>query len=48
MKSLIDITSSPVAGLLDLLLQDKSTKRNIIWATDSYEALGEGFKDKEA
>lgn len=37
-----------MAGLLDLLLQDKSTKRNIIWATDSYEALGEGFKDKEA
>lgn len=47
MNSLIDISSSPVVNLLDLLLQDKSTKRNIIWATDSYEELGDGFQDKE-
>ena len=47
MNNLIDISSSPVVNLLDLLLQDKSTKRNIIWATDSYEELGEGFQDKE-
>lgn len=32
---------------LDLLLADKSTKRNIIWATDTYEELGHGFTDKE-
>ena len=44
---LIDIASPPVAPLLDLLLQDKSTKRNIIWATDTYEELGHGFSDKE-
>lgn len=36
-----------MVNLLDLLLQDKSTKKNIIWATDSYEELGEGFTDKE-
>lgn len=47
MNNLIDISSSPVVNLLDLLLQDKSTKRNIIWATDSYEELGDGFRDKE-
>lgn len=47
MDNLIDITSSPVVNLLDLLLQDKSTKRNIIWATDSYTALGNGFSDTE-
>lgn len=36
-----------MASLLDLLLADKSTKRNIIWATDTYEELGRGFADKE-
>lgn len=29
--------------LLDLLLQDKTTGRNILWATDSYESKGEKF-----
>lgn len=47
MEKLIDIGSSPVASLLDLLLQDKSTKNNVIWATDTYEELGNGFTDKE-
>ncbi len=45
MEKLIDITSYPVANVLDLLLQDKSTKKNIIWATDTYEEYGEGFAD---
>ncbi len=47
MEKLIDIGISPVAPLLDLLLQDKSTKKNIIWATDTYEEFGHGFTDKE-
>lgn len=47
MEKLIDIGSDPVASLLDLLLADKSTKKNIIWATDTYEELGHGFTDKE-
>lgn len=47
MEKLIDIGSSPVAPLLDLLLSDKSTKKNIIWATDTYEEFGDGFTDKE-
>ena len=46
MEKLIDISSYPVVNVLDLLLQDKSTKKNIIWATDTYENLGEGFDDK--
>lgn len=46
MEKLIDISSYPVANVLDLLLKDKSTKKNIIWATDTYEELGEGFTDK--
>lgn len=46
MEKLIDISSYPVANVLDLLLADKSTKKNIIWATDTYEEFGEGFTDK--
>ena len=45
MEKLIDINSYPVINVLDLLLQDKSTKKNLIWATDTYEAFGEGFTD---
>lgn len=47
MDKLIDINSYPVANVLDLLLQDKSTKKNIIWATDTYEEFGDCFSDKE-
>lgn len=34
--------------LLEILLQDKTTKKNIIWATDDYAELGEpyGFKQE--
>ena len=31
--------------MLDLLLCDKTTKKNIIWATDTYENFGRGFYD---
>ena len=47
MEKLIDIGSAPVAPLLDILLQDKSTKKNIIWVTNTYEEYGNGFTDKE-
>lgn len=30
--------------LLEILLQDKTTNKNIIWATDSYEAKGKKFE----
>ena len=30
-------------NLLEILLQDKTTNDNIIWATDSYESRGESF-----
>ena len=45
MERLINISSYSVANVLDLLLKDKSTKKNIIWATDTYEEFGEGFTD---
>lgn len=35
-------------GLLDKLLYDRTTKRNIVWATDAHAELGEAYKkDKE-
>lgn len=36
MENLIDLKGYPVADVLDKLLQDKTTKRNIIFATDAY------------
>ena len=34
---------SRVGKLLDLLLVDRTTGKNIIWATDSYEKYGSRF-----
>ncbi len=34
-------------GILDLLLIDRSTEKNIIWATSAYEKLGEGFGQRD-
>jgi hypothetical protein len=33
-------------ALLDILLLDRTTKKNIIWATDSYEKFGKEYKSK--
>ncbi len=46
MDKLIDISKYPVVNVLDRLLCDKSTKKNIIWATNTYEVYGEAFSDK--
>ena len=35
-----------VGGLLDILLFDQTTKRNLIWATDSYIGRGNSFSPK--
>ena len=45
-QKLIDITSYPIVALLDKLLEDKTTKKNIVWATDAYASFGDGFQDK--
>ena len=47
-EKLIDISGYPTLQALAVLLQDKTTKKNIIWATDTYEELGEGFADRES
>ena len=36
----IQMKTFPVQAVLPILLQDKTTKKNIIWATGSYSALG--------
>lgn len=46
MEELIDIRSYPVRKVLPLLLQDKTTKKNIIWATDSYFEDGKPIDPK--
>ena len=45
-KQSIDIREDYLAindNLLEILLQDKTTNSNILWATDSYESLGAQF-----
>jgi len=45
----IDIKESILrrtGSLLDILLADRTTKKNIIWGTDSYEELGKEFAPK--
>ena len=46
MERLIDFRAPEVQTALPVLLQDKSTKHNIIWATDPPEALRTVADDK--
>lgn len=46
MNKLVDISAYPIKDLLPILLLDKTTGKNIIWATDAYEDLGPGYDDK--
>lgn len=43
MEKLIDLNTYPVKNVLPILLQDKTTKQNIIFATDSYIENGPEF-----
>ena len=44
---MIDIRSYPVRGVLGILLEDKTTGKNIIWATDAYASHGRGYADRD-
>lgn len=46
MNELINISEYPVKDVLKTLLKDKTTERNIIWATDIYAKYGEQYTDK--
>lgn len=45
MEELIQLKSFPVKTTLNILLKDKTTKKNIIWATKSYESFGVQYSD---
>ena len=46
-KNLVDIKENDIIKydkeLLPILLKDNSSKQNIIWATDNYVILGDGY-----
>ena len=41
MQKLIDVTNPIIQNVLSILLQDKTTGKNIIWATDAYQGIDE-------
>lgn len=45
MEELINLKSRYVSVVLEKLLKDKTTDKNIIWATSSYEEFGPEYKD---
>ena len=45
LKELIELQSFPVRTTLKILLKDKTTRENIIWATGSYKEFGEQYAD---
>ena len=48
MEELISLKSYPIENTLTILLQDKTTKKNIIWATNSYkEQFGTEYDAKK-
>ena len=46
MENLISFDQYPVSEVLDLLLKDKTTKENIIFATDNYAAFGPDYSEQ--
>ncbi|WP_243342427.1 restriction endonuclease subunit M [Anaerococcus sp. AGMB09787] len=45
-EKLMDFNSYAIRSTLKRILKDKSTKKNIIWATNTYKNLGPAFDDK--
>ena len=46
LKNYFDFKTYPLAFVLDKLLEDKTTKKNIIWATNSYKEFGDKYCDR--
>lgn len=44
MDDIIQLNSYPLKTTLGLLVKDKATKKNIVWATDGYTQFGELFE----
>lgn len=45
MEELIKLDAYPIRGLVGRLLQDKTTRKNIMFASDSYADYGAGYRD---
>ncbi len=45
MEELIKLDAYPIRGLFRRLLQDKTTRKNIMFASDSYADYGAGYRD---
>ena len=45
MEELIKLDYYPIRGLVGRLLQDKTTRKNILFASDSYAGYGAGYRD---
>ena len=45
LEELIKLDSYPIRGLVGRLLQDKTTRKNILFASDSYAGYGAGYRD---
>ena len=46
MERLINLSEYPVKPVLKLLLADKTTKQNIVFATGSYSHLGARYREE--
>ncbi len=46
MNRLIDFESPELRKVFPILLKDRTTDKNIIWATDAYSDYGEGYSEK--
>ena len=46
MEELIQLKSLSIQTTLKILLEDKTTKKNIIWATNSYQSYGEKYGER--
>ena len=51
LKQGVDILENELVArfpeVLEILLKDRTTGNNILWATDNYEEIGEGYGEKE-
>ncbi len=45
LEELIKLDAYPIRGLVGRLLQDKTTRKNIMFASDSYADYGAGYRD---
>ena len=46
MNTLIPLEIFAIQHTLDILLKDRTTKQNIIWATNSYKHYGDGYNER--